>query len=280
MKQFPGFLVRVIIFLICLIKSVGASEPPFSVALENSLQIRYIANEGVLLTHGKQKVLIDAHHFQGNPLYDHVPPLRLQQMVNGLKPFDGVSLILATHMHADHFDAATVGQHLLLNSRTRFVASEQMTSLIKKEFKQYEKIRGQIETVTPGVGFFEEGEFNGIRVKLLGMKHSGKRFNTMQNIAYIIKLGKYKLLHIGDADGSIQNFEPFKLPSEGIDIAFIPYWFLTHKALQKIVNEYIQPGRIIAIHIPPAKAAEVAKEVLEYYPGAIVFTKPLQTVEF
>lgn len=268
------------VVLICLVSSVIAGEPAEPLTQKESLQIRYIANEGVLLTHGHQKVLIDAHHFQGNPHYDHVPPLRLQQMVNGLKPFDRVDLILATHMHADHFDAATVGQHLLLNPRTRFLACEQVTSLLSKEFKQYKKIRGQVETVTPGIGFFEEREFNDIRVKLLGMKHGGKRFGMIQNIGYIVTLGKYKLLHIGDAEESIQNFEPFKLPLEGIDVAFIPYWFLTHKALQKIVNEYIQPGRIIAVHIPPAEAAQVTKKVLAYYPGAIVFTRPMQTVDF
>lgn len=247
---------------------------------DESLEITYIANAGVFITFGEKKVLIDAHHYRGNPYYERVPWNRLEKMVNGLNPFDRVDLILATHLHADHFDAVSVGKHLLYNPTTKFLASEQMTSLIEKEFSDYSKIEKRIKTVTPGWKFFNETEFDGIAIKVLAMKHGSKRFEDIQNMGYLLRIGKYKLLHIGDADATVENFETFKLPVEGIDFAFIPYWFLTHKPYNQIVDQYIQPGRIMALHIPPEEADEIARKVRDGYPDAIVFTKPLQKVSF
>lgn len=269
--------------LICLL-CLSALDAPANAAVpskDNSVvEITYIANEGVLIQHAGKKVLIDAHHYRGNPLYQPVPWNVREKMVNGLKPFDRVDLILATHMHADHFDAATVGKHLLLNKETKFLASEQMTSLIEKEYENYDKIKGQVETVTPDWKFTEEMDITGIHVKVLGMKHGTTRFGSIQNMGYIIKIGKYTFLHIGDADASPENIEPFHLNLEGIDFAFIPYWFLTHKAYNKIVDEYIQPGRIMAMHVPPNEIADVKKKLHTNYPNAIIFSKPMEKVSF
>ncbi len=271
------FCGTVFLFHSALAPAAEAHSPGIT---EPILQITYIANEGVLISAGDTKLLIDAHHYAGNPVYERVHPLRLEKVVNELRPFDGINLILATHLHADHFDAATVGQHLLLNSRAHFVGSEQLTSLIRDNYPKYDLIAPQVETVTPEVGFFHEGEFNGVKLKLLGMKHGGKRSNDLLNTSFLITVDKFKLLHIGDADGSIENFEPFKLPQEGIDIALLPYWFLTHEPLQRIVNEFIQPGKIVAFHIPPKEAEEITEKIISFYPGATVFNRPLQKIEF
>ncbi|MCH9007258.1 MBL fold metallo-hydrolase [candidate division KSB1 bacterium] len=245
-----------------------------------AVEITYIANAGVMIEHAGKKVVIDAHHYKGNPLYQPAPWNVLEKMVNGMKPFDRVDLILATHMHADHFDAASVGEHLFYSKDAKFVASDQMTVLLDKEYKSFDKIRAQVKTINPGWKFSNEIDIDGIRVKVLGMKHGSAKFASLQNMGYVIKIGKYTFLHIGDADGSEENFESFHLNLEGIDFAFMPYWFLTYKPFNKIVDEYILTGRIIAVHIPPEELDQVRKKILATYPNAIIFSKPMEKVSF
>ena len=74
----------------------------------------------------------------------------------------------------------------------------------------------------------------GIDFEILGLRHGTGRHATIQNLGHIIKLGGKKLLHVGDADTSIENFEKFNLDEEGIDIAFLPDWFLLYSEGQTV----------------------------------------------
>lgn len=269
-----SFYKNITMILIWILPACLCAQPDNS-----GLEITYIANEGVLIEASGKKILIDAHHYRGNSPYLPVPQNTIEKMVGGFKPFDKIDLILATHVHVDHFDAENVGRHLLNNAATKFLASEQITGSIEKFFKKYSLIKKQILTVTPEVGFSDEIKVNEIPVKLLGMKHGSDRFSDIENMGYIIKLGKYKILHVGDADGKVSNFKPFHFPNEGIDVAIVPYWFLTHKPFNKIVNKNIQAGRIIAVHIPTKEMVEVEKKVLAAYPNAVVFLAPGQKME-
>lgn len=267
---------KIKLFLLLMLAPSGFAKT----SPNQKVEITYIANEGVFIKQGETKILIDAHHYKGNPYYMPVANSRLEKMVNGLPPFDRVNLILATHIHADHFDAQSVGRHLFFNPKTTFVAAKQMTDSIKKEFDNFKKVEKQIKTVTPEWKQFAEVTIDDIEIKVLGLRHGSKKFKSIQNMGYIIKIGDVKLLHIGDADATVENFEAFKLPNEAIDIAFIPYWYLTHKPFNEIVNRYIQPGRIIAVHIPPEDAEEATDKILSTYPGAIIFSKAMQKVVF
>ncbi len=244
------------------------------------IEITYIANAGVLIQHAGKKVLIDAHHYRGNPYYAPTAANQLEKMVGGFKPFQQVNLLLATHLHADHFDAVTIGRHLFNNRVSKFIGAEQVTGLISANYEAYEQIKEQIKTITPGWKLFSELEVDGIHLKVLGMRHGSRKPTTLENSGFIIKVGKFTILHIGDADGAVENFESCKLPNAGVDFAFVPYWFLTHKPFNKIVNEYIQPGKIFAVHIPPAEEEEISKKIISAYPDATIFTEPMQTVVF
>lgn len=268
------------ILVVALFLSLALAGSQAVLAKPNAdVKITYIANAGVMINCAGKTVLIDAHHYQGNPLYERTSWQTLEKMVNAMKPFGRVDLILATHQHGDHFDAQKVGEHLLVNPNTKFLASSQMTDLMEKNFENFEKIEGQIETVTPGWKFSNEITVNGIHVKVLGMKHSSKRFKNIQNMGYIVRIGKYTFLHIGDAETSAANFEAFNLPNEGIDFAFIPYWFLQYD-FDEVVNNHLVAGRRIAVHIPPKEIDKVRQEIQKKYPNAIIFSEQLESIEF
>ena len=68
--------------------------------------------------------------------------------------------------------------------------------------------------------------FPNVKVSILRLWHSG-HLRTTENLGYLLTVNGKKLLHVGDADMSAENFEPYKLNNESIDVAFLPFWYLT-----------------------------------------------------
>jgi len=121
---------------------------------------------------------------------------------------------------------------------------------------------------------------SGIDFEILGLRHGTGRHATIQNLGHIIKLGGKKLLHVGDADTSIENFANFNLDKEGIDIAFLPDWFLLYSEGQTLIRDHIKPKQLIAVHVSPSNAERVATQVRQTFPGAVAFTTMLERKQF
>jgi hypothetical protein len=77
-----------------------------------------------------------------------------------------------------------------------------------------------------------------------------------------------------------ENFAAFNLAQEKIDIALIPYWFLLTAEGRALVKEQFNPKNIIAVHIPPAEAEDVIKQLKKDLPDAVAFTKILEERSF
>ena len=116
----------------------------------------------------------------------------------------------------------------------------------------------------------------GIDFEILRLSHGTERHATIQNLGHIIKLGGKKLLHVGDADTAVENFEKFNLDEEQIDIAFIPYWFLIGTEGQTIIRDHIKPKQIIAVHISPGESERTITQMKQLFPGAVAFTTRLE----
>src|SRR5438128_12292150 len=92
------------------------------VARGSELEITYLGNEGVMISTGKQRVLIDALH---GPYSEYVsPPAHERQaMQEGGFPYNGPELVLVTHTHGDHFNVRQLGLHLQHNRFAVLVSS-------------------------------------------------------------------------------------------------------------------------------------------------------------
>ena len=85
--------------------------------VQEGVTVTFLANEGVLLSAGNRKVLIDALFQEYRPMYALPPDSTRRALQAARPPFDGVDLILATHHHGDHYQPAQVAAHMRANPR-------------------------------------------------------------------------------------------------------------------------------------------------------------------
>jgi len=240
-----------------------------------TLEITYIANEGVLISSGDKQVLIDGLHREYQPDYAFLPAAEREKIETAKAPFDKIDLVLVSHMHLDHFHPESVGLHLKHNPKAMLVSSQQVVEEVAQKFKDYEAIKARVTGATPLWKEKVAMKVAGIDFEILGLRHGTGRWRSLQNLGHIIKLGGKKLLHVGDADTEVENFEKLNLDEEGIDIAILPSWFLFGDGLT-IVREHIKPKQIIAVHISPSEAKKTAREIKQAFPNAVAFTTMLE----
>lgn len=241
-----------------------------------TLEITYIANEGVLISAGGKQVLIDGLHREYKPEYAFLPTPQREKIETAKAPFDKIDLILVSHLHLDHFHSESVGLHLKHNPNATLVSSHQVVGEVENKFKDYPAIKTRVVAATPPLKGRAAVKAAGIDFEVLGLGHGTGRLGWIQNLGHVIKIGGKKLLHIGDAETSAEIFGQFNLDKEEIDIAFIPYWFLLGSDGQKVVREQIKPKHIIAVHIPPAEAEKVTGQIRQAFPEAVAFTTMLE----
>lgn len=220
-----------------------------------------------MLRSGPQKVLIDAVFTKAMEPYLNHTPETLKRLQDASGEFQGTNLILATHFHADHFDADAVASHLKHNPRASFVGSSQMTEMVLKAMG----VTASKQLVASNPERREKVEVNGITVDVLNVMHSGMR-PQVRHRGYIVHIGGEKVLHLGDADGSKQNIEPQHLSEDRIDLALVPEWYLDANNGGSTVRASIKPRRLIFIHVPPQDAKEASELANKNFQGAIALT--------
>lgn len=243
---------------------------------ESALEITYIANEGVLISSGDMQVLIDGLHREYKPAYAFLPAEERDKIESANAPYDEIDLVLVSHVHLDHFHPESIGRHLKHNSEAMLISSHQVAEEVETKFGEYDAIKMRVTGATPLLKEKIAMRAAGIDFDILGLGHGSGRHGSIQNLGHVIRMGGKKLLHLGDAVPSKEIFEPFNLDEEGIDIAFIPYWFLLEEDGQALVREHINPGHIIAVHISPDRAEIEAGKIRQAFPNAVAFTTLLE----
>lgn len=244
------------------------------------IEITYIANEGMLLSSGDQQVLIDGL-FQENVYgYQHIPKKLREQLETAVAPYDQIDLLLVTHLHLDHFHAESIGRHLSYNENAALIAGQDVVGLLSSDYADFAAIKNRIHSVALPWKQHVALTVDGFEVSALRIRHGGSMNYGMDHLGYLLHVGPFKILHIGDVEIAEEDFSSFALPDEEVDIAFIPDWFLKTSNGQKIVKELIQPKEIIAIHVRPSKVQELKQTLQSNFPKAVVFEAPLDVIRF
>jgi len=237
------------------------------------VQVLYVGNSGFLVTIGDQKILIDSLYegFNGEcALTSDVYDL----LVAAQPPFDDIDLILATHDHADHFNAETVQQYMRINQTVMFASTRQAA-------EQLTEFGNRVITLDASQGNPAQVDINGIHVEALYLTHGtvpNGEIETINN-GFIVTVGEISFFHTGDIDISLipaEVFINYGLPGMDIDLLFIPHFLLETSAFQSEIQDAIHSRYIVVSHYLCSDTP--SRYLIErHFPGSIFFTAPLQT---
>ncbi len=219
-----------------------------------ALKIAYTGNMGVCMELDDKTVIIDGLHQYYNKPYVYPPEDMVNQLITGnFKDFSPIEFCLYTHLHGDHFSGKYAKRFLEHNSNGVVMGSSQL----KKDVVTFHSNADSITSRFYSVPYDKKPhttETSGIEITAIRCDHTNpQRHNQTENIAYLVNLGNYSVLHVGDTDWKLTH-EPFKtldIKNKNIDIAVLPYWLLLDDNDISQVNELIAPKHIIASHLPP-----------------------------
>jgi L-ascorbate metabolism protein UlaG (beta-lactamase superfamily) len=225
-------------------------EPP-------AIDVRYVANSGMLITVSGVHFLIDA------PIRDGIAPYAASsadergRLEEARAPYDDIAAILVTHWHEDHFSAEAVASHLSRNPRTVFVSSQEVVDRLRGVAPSLPA--AQTRAITPAPGQAEQTEVHGIPIRVLRLRHNPSRRTPEQHVGFLVGASE-NVLHVGDADPAADNFTALR-SQPAIDLALLPFWYMTDRANRQMVARAIRPARVIAMHVPAADAGKVEAQL-------------------
>jgi L-ascorbate metabolism protein UlaG (beta-lactamase superfamily) len=252
--------------------------PPATLPASAPLTVTLVANEGFLVEGGGRKVLIDALFTGPAEGLQVPPPAVLDRLRGGRTPFDGVDLVLVTHHHPDHFDAALVLAFLEGSARAHLVAPPSAVGEMAKDTARYAKVRDRVVVADSARGG-RPVNVNGIPVRPIRVSHSGDDQAGVDNVMYVFSLGGRTFFHEGDATDDPRAFASVAGP-EGVDIAFLHGWFLMAPDGNRILRDSVRPRTIFVMHVP-LRLREDAVGKMEMlrsdFPGLVYLKEPLDS---
>jgi L-ascorbate metabolism protein UlaG (beta-lactamase superfamily) len=230
------------------------------------LQLTFIANSGVLVSSGDQKVLIDALFDKPNPEYRAPSPEVLDKIMKGEAPFDGVDLLLVTHNHPDHFDAGLAARYLEKNQGPVLLAPTDTVVELRKAAADWARIEPRVVPFDLKVGEKAERSLKQVPVTAFRTLH-GKQEAPM-NIMFLFELGGWRIFHEGDSPGNVDEYRGFGLGSDVVDLALVHYWFPLEPNCARFLQDILKPDHIALTHLPirlEADAPGKIDQVRAYY---------------
>jgi L-ascorbate metabolism protein UlaG (beta-lactamase superfamily) len=185
-------------------------------AQSNQVTVEYLANEGVLLSSGTTQVLIDGLFGDGLPDYPVVQQPVRDSLERALGRFGGIDLVLATHIHDDHFSAASMARHLRANPGAHVVVAPQLrTALASAGWSDPPRTT----VITPDPAVPGRVMVAGLAVEGHGIPHAG-----VDHLVWVVELAGLRIMHAGDSDPS--PAELGRAAASGIDLLLAPFWIL------------------------------------------------------
>ena len=239
------------------------------------LRISYTGNMGILIAHRDRAVIIDGFHKEYGPDYVFPPERIVKQLISGsYKDYPAIDIALATHKHGDHFDAGYLKAFLKENPTALAIGPRQVGDALSAVLKAEDP--GALSRIK-SIRFDHKAHVvthHSITVKAFRCDHAGPRHRSVQNIAYIVTIGGYKLLHLGDTgwDAAETTLRNLNIKNEGLDLAVIPYWMLLDNPSKVRADVLIEAKQIIATHIPPYISEAQKQQLYSAHPGIVLLT--------
>ncbi|MDH4198098.1 MAG: ankyrin repeat domain-containing protein [Candidatus Aminicenantes bacterium] len=246
-----------------------------------TITVAYVANEGFRISSPNKTVLVDA--LVENPwAYDNTPAIALDQMVKRLPPFERIDLLLFSHAHADHFNAEMALRVLQAHPEAALVGNEAVREAMQKAAKEdYAAIATRLKIYNPAWGKVVEETLQGIPLRIFPVNHAEPP-QEYQTLAYVMDLEGVTLFHLGDSapSANLKYFEAIRLDTLGVDIAFLDGFFLRDPVGLEILPKFIQPAKVIPMHLRGSEVATVGPELAKLHPNLVLFEDALEAKTF
>jgi len=211
--------------------------------------VDYLGNEGVLLAGAGRRVVIDALFGDGLAGYAAVEPARRAELEAARGEFAGVDLVLATHAHGDHFDAAAVASHLSANSRALFVSTPEAVAAVRAR-PAGELLAARLRAVLPREGERETLRHAGVTVTVFQLHHGRGLARPVANLGFLVEFAGRRIVHLGDTEATAAELATTGLATSRIDLALVPFWRLLDAPGRAAIRDAVRPTRLAAIHVP------------------------------
>ena len=244
---------------------------------EKEVAIRYMCNEGFLITTADKKILIDS--MVQNPWgYANTPKRAWDMMQKGQLPFDGIDLLLFSHAHRDHFEPEMALDFLSAHPETVLVGDGiVLEELQTANPEKCQALSSRLKNPDVSIGKTAKVEVNGIPLRVLGVNHAFPD-QPYLTLGYILELEGLKIYHQGDIypDSNIPFLKSINWEEEKIDIAFLdPFFFNSQQALD-IVREQIRPKAIILMHMRDAEVEGYLETTRKLLPNVMAFRESME----
>ena len=233
----PSSAPAIILFLLFC---PPAGPAQYTIQNSKAVSITYTGNMGVLISDEKTAVWIDGLHEYYGPEYLNPPDSLIEKAYTKRPPFNNLQWLLFTHYHRDHFSKKLVNHFLQKKSRYKVIGAPQVVdSLLASD---------AVNAWDKNTEVFYDN-LSSLRIKAFNIPHTWpQRHAKVQNIAYLVELNGFRILHTGDADTDMDAFTHAGIGL--IDAAIVPEWFINNKSGKQII-ENLGAKKVIVAHIPP-----------------------------
>lgn len=217
-------------------------------ASAKDLIIEHVANAGVKISYGDKAVLVDAL-FGPKTYFNTLNDNEFAALVA-----KGADISLSTHNHHDHFTAKRVADFLQGNPKAIFVGTPEMGAALHGSVSKQ-----QIRTPALETGESHSFNYRGIKITALDFPHMSPEHDPPTNYGYLVGLGDWVVLHVGDADVNAEVIDRLDLASKNIDVAIIHDLFPTRKTNYAELVERMNANKVVFMHMVDVKAAPMAE---------------------
>jgi L-ascorbate metabolism protein UlaG (beta-lactamase superfamily) len=119
-----------------------------------------------------------------------------------------------------------------------------------------------------------------VKDETTGKEHN--RHEDVENLAYLIEVDGFRMLHVGDAVLPLNReyLESDHFPEGKIDVVFLEFFDWSDETRE--ILEPLAPDHIVFMHLPPQaeKIEQYGAHLKAKFPNAVVFREPLEARTF